>query len=80
MKRLRGGEVLYIGGNAISTENETWDPRSSWYSWGSEVLRVDPGQSQPVLVGQKRNEDGSLQRLRGLLLSKIIPAPPKFQS
>ena len=78
MKRLRGGEVLYIGGNTMYRGNQTWDPWSSWSM--SEVLRVDPGQSQPVLVGQKRDEDGTFQCLRGLLLCQNHSRLPKVDS
>ena len=71
MKQLQGGEVLYISGITwTELELENWD-ESSESSYGPPeslkgvVLRVDPGESQPVLVGQVKDD---LEDLSGLLL------------
>jgi hypothetical protein len=70
MKQLQGGEVLYIAGH---TEDENSDSDSSEMYTERLILRVDPGQSEPVVVGQGQ---GNVPYV--LLLWAITSALPKI--
>ena len=70
MKQLQGGEVLYIAGHE---EDENSDSDSSEMYTERLILRVDPGQSEPVVVGQ-----GQGNVPYGLLLWAITSALPKI--